>query len=105
MCVLEGSMRTIDDGERVELERLAESIAHRCLHELGFGLERGGDGAPVFTDPQGRVIHADGRMYSTACSHTDLELPLAPWPVTEEAVDYDACIEALLQAGAELACA
>jgi len=69
---------------------------HRCVHELGFGLARGEDGALVFTDPQGRRIHVDMRMHSDASAQMDL--PPAPWPMTEsDPVDYDACIDALLQ--------
>ena len=69
---------------------------HRCLHELGFGLARGEDGKHVFTDPQGRAIHSHIRM--NAAAHVPADLPRAPWPATEDEVDYDACIDVLLQA-------
>jgi len=69
---------------------------HRCLHELGFGLARGEDAALVFTDPQGRAIHSHVRMDATATAPADL--PAAPWPTTDDDVDYDACLDALLQA-------
>ena len=69
---------------------------HRCLHELGFGLARGEDGALVFTDPQGRTIHSPIRMDTT--SRAPADLAPAPWPTTENEVDYDACIDVLLQA-------
>ncbi len=68
---------------------------HRCLHELGFGLTRGKGGALVFTDPQGRMIHSHMRMNASMGPHVDLSL--APWPLTEDEVDYDACIDVLLQ--------
>ena len=70
---------------------------HRCLHELGFGLARGEDGALVFTDPQGRTIHASMRMNATVPSVPVHDLPPAPWPITEDEVDYDACVDVLLQ--------
>ncbi len=72
---------------------------HRCLHELGFGLTRGNDGALVFTDPQGRAIHASMRMRRVRS--TDVDLPPAPWPITEDEVDYDACLDVLLQCAPE----
>jgi len=70
---------------------------HRCLHELGFGLARGSDGALVFIDPQGRPIHAFMRMDASVPSRPGCDLPLAPWPITADEVDYDACIDVLLQ--------
>ena len=69
---------------------------HRCLHELGFGLARGEDGVLVFTDPQGRTIHSQIRMDAAASAPADL--PRAPWPTTENEVDYDACLDVLLHA-------
>ncbi len=74
---------------------------HRCLHELGFGLLRAEDGTLVFTDPQGRRIHASMRISSERGD--PVELPPSPWPITEEEIDYDACIDVLLQAPPERA--
>jgi len=71
------------------------------------GETRGGDGldravvrrlccdagvVPVVTDPQGRTIHSHIRMDSTTRAQADR--PAAPWPITEDEVDYDACLEA-----------
>ncbi len=74
---------------------------HRCLHELGFGLVRADTGDLLFTDPQGRQVHADIRMRSA--ERIGRELPAAPWPVSEADVDYECCIDALLRARREAA--
>ncbi len=62
---------------------------------------RGGGG--LAEAAAGGVRGVRGSGVRSAAEPTRADLPAAPWPVTEDDVDYDACIDALLQARHETA--